>query len=116
MASKQIGQKLTPETPFSLGIKLKFVGQSIKTAERVRLEHREDGHNKFYEIVLIKPGEKNAHGYKNAHNHYVVEITYGKMHTQGSTQRHPWAEEQSARKFFHKKLGEKIKKGYKRVS
>jgi predicted DNA-binding WGR domain protein len=112
MVSRQTGQKLTPEEPFSFGLKIKIAGSKKKTdRNKVRLEHTTDGHNKFYEIEYL--------GIHDAirspiNTNYKIKITYGKIHTQGSVSQHGFNNEEAARHFMEKKIQEKLKKGYKR--
>lgn len=101
-------RKLKPKEQFSLGVRFKITGQSTKSPNRVRLEHKEEHHNKFYELELIPPTEIKPMSWS-------VQITYGRIGTFGSTTKETYTDEQLARKFFHRKLQEKIKKGYKRV-
>jgi predicted DNA-binding WGR domain protein len=107
MASKQTGQKPDPQ-PFSFGLKLNFSGKANRMKDKVRLEHTQEGHNKFYEISFIPKGN-------SSQSNFTIHILYGKMGTQGSVKTHGFQEEQKARDFLNKKRGEKIRKGYKEV-
>jgi predicted DNA-binding WGR domain protein len=104
MESKQTGQKLTQQKPFSFGIKYKVVKQ-IKEATVVYLHHITDGHNKFYKIerfiVLNDPGQP-----------WRVVATWGKIGTLGSKTDYRCPDEKTAKDWFNKKVKEKKAKGY----
>lgn len=106
MASKLIGQKLKSEEPFSLGIRIKIGDprNNFKSSNKMRYECTVDDHNKFYELHLLPEGAN-----------YLVDIKYGKIGTQGSFNKHRFTDEAGAKRFFQKKIDEKLKKGYRRV-
>lgn len=110
MASKKTGHQPEPETSFTgFGLKLKFEKKRNIGIDHVRLEHTENGHNKFYVIQLHKKGNSTA-------TNFTVSITYGKMNTQGSVKNHGFQTLEDSYKFINKKMGEKIRKGYKRIT
>jgi predicted DNA-binding WGR domain protein len=106
MASKKTGHQ--PDNFSGFGFKLSFEKKKNVGIDHVRLEHTEGGHNKFYIIQLLKQGNSIS-------TNFTVTITYGKMNTAGSVKRHGFTTQEDAYKFINKKMGEKIRKGYKRI-
>src|SRR5688572_12070575 len=102
MASRRTGHQPDDAANFTgFGLKLSFQKKRNTGIDHVRLEHTEDGHNKFYIIQLLRKGN-------SALTNFTVSITYGKMNTPGSTKNHGFQTTDDAYKFINKKMGEKI--------
>lgn len=97
---------MSEEQKFSFGLKLKKMTAKPNLYRRkVRLEHTEDGHNKYYELEFLNKGNSSA-------TNFTIQITYGKMGSIGGVKRHGFVHEETAMKFMMSKIGEKRKKGY----
>lgn len=106
MASKKIGQ---PPSSSLFGFKLKFI-EKRKEADFnfVRLEHKEDGHNKYYEIKVLPIGNSSL-------TKFSTESKYGKIGSIGGVKKQGFQTLSKALTSVQKKVAEKLKKGYKRV-
>lgn len=102
MESEQIGQK-------PLSFKLTFKKKRDVGKDFVRLEHTENGHNKFYTMELVRKAF-------SPDMNFTVVIKYGRIGTAGSDTRSQFKEEKEAYKFINSKLGEKLAKGYKKIA
>jgi predicted DNA-binding WGR domain protein len=90
---------------FSLGIKFSISGEKNKEKNFVMLESPEKD-DAYYSVT-----------FKNyANKTYDVLRHYGKKGTQGDKERHVFNDYDKARKFFDRKIKDKIKRGYREVN
>lgn len=96
--------KKKKEVPFSFGLKLEFK-EKKKIYDIIRLEHKTDGHNKFYTIEFIRKGN-------SPDSNFTVKCGYGKIGNSPQYSNRGFSTEISARNFMTKKLKQELKKGY----
>lgn len=106
MSSKKTGQQLKGFSGF--GFKLSFEKKENVGIDHIRLEHKDNGHDKFYIIYLQRIGN-------SINTNFSVSVTYGKSGAPGTKRRIGFKTIEDAYKFINSKLKEKLKKGYKRI-
>lgn len=107
MASKKTG--LQPNNFSGFGFKLSFQKKRNTGIDHVHLEHTEDGHSKFYIMQLLTVGNSSL-------TNFTVAIKFGKIGAAGSIKKHGFQTLSDAYKFINKKLGQELRKGYKRIN